>query len=274
MKKTRLLIGGFFFLLQPGCVQLKELHTLTDTCQKALEEDKQIPYGYADYCEDSCYLFNVSGRQLADFDCNCHPGEINDTIIRKEYDILGAYFAALGKLAGAASYFNFIPIGSSVPAGTYGSLVITANESKVVTTLATVATDLLTTHYKSKKIKEVLVKYHDTLDIAMQLLQLHIDNLKSRIGLMQTKLQQRCDLLMAKVPPPSDAEKWATVYTYKQKYKELGRIIASYDKRYRSLDKIRLDHIELYKNVNELSSEGFKKKVVDMAYDIIYINNH
>src|ERR1019366_7422395 len=146
MKKTRLLIGGFFFLLQYGCVRLKELHTLTNTCQKTLEEDKQIPYGYADYCGDSCYLFNVSGRQLADFDCNCRQDEIYDTIIQKEYDILGAYFAALGKLAGAESYLNFAPVGSSVPAGTYGSLVITANESKVVTTLATVATDLLTTH--------------------------------------------------------------------------------------------------------------------------------
>jgi hypothetical protein len=26
--------------------------------------------------------------------------------------------------------------------------------------------------------------------------------------------------------------------------------------------------------VNDLQSEGFKKKILDMAYDIIYINNH
>ena len=106
----------------------------------------------------------------------------------------------------------------------------------------------------------------------MEIMQLHIDNLKSMIGLMRTKLQLRGDLLMNGTP--TDGEKWGIVYTYKQKYKELGRIIATYDKRYQSLEKIKLGHIALYENVNDLHSEGLKKKILGFAYDIIYINNH
>jgi len=274
MKNTPIVFCGLLFLclLQVACVPLKEVHAFTESSVQTLENDHQIDYKYADYCWDSCYLFNTSGRQLADFDCNCLQDEKYDSIVRKEYDVLSDYFAALGKLAGAGSYFNFAPISDAIQEGTYGKLTVTANEANVVNALATVATDLFTTRYKSKKIKEILKKYHDTVTIAMEIMQLHIDNLKSMIGLMRTKLQQRGDLLMAGTS--ADGEKWAIVYTYKQKYKELGRIIATYDKRYRSLEKIKQGHIALYENVNDLHSEGLKKKILGFAYDIIYINNH
>jgi hypothetical protein len=283
MKNTPGLIGVLLLLCmaQYGCVQLKEVHAFTETSQKALENDHQIGYEYADYCWDSCYLYNVSGKQLMDFDCDCSHAEIYDMLINKEYRVLGDYFIALGKLSGAKSTIDFAPVATAVAAGTYGALVITSTESSVVTALSTAASDLFTTKYKSKTIKEILVKYHDTAAIAMELLQLHIDNLKSMIGLMRTKLQQRCDLLMAKTAasPASSvdaaaAEKWAIVYIYKQKYRELERIMASYDKRYRSLDKIRQGHITLYENVNDLKSDGFKKRIIGLATDIIYINNH
>lgn len=274
MKNTRLLVSGLLLLciIQISCVQLKEVHAFTETCQATLDRDNQISYGYADYCQDSCYIFNVSGIQLADFDCNCQLDEGYDTVITKEYNILSAYFCALGRLAGTESKINFAPVATAVQAGTYGSLVVTTEESTIVNTLATVATDLLTTKYKSKKIKEVLVRYNDTVTIAMELLKLHIDNLKGRMELMRTKIQQRCDLLMANAP--RDAEKWATVYIYKQKRKELAGIIASYDRRYRSLDKIKQGHSMLYANVNDLNSATLKKKVIDLAKDIIYINNN
>jgi len=274
MKNTRLLASGLLLLciIQAGCVQLKEVHAFTETCQTTLDKDVQISYGYVDYCQDSCYIFNVSGRQLADFDCNCQNDEGYDTVIKKEYNILSAYFCALGKLAGTQSKINFAPIATAIQAGTYGNMVVTTEESTVVSTLATVATDLLTTKYKSKKIREILVRYNDTLAIAMELLKLHIDNLKSRIELMRTKIQQRCDLLMAN--NLTDAEKWSTVYIYKQKRKELAAIISSYDKRYGSLDKIKQGHSTLYANVNDLNSATLKKKVIDLASDIIYFNNN
>ncbi|HTI07503.1 MAG TPA: hypothetical protein VL832_03070 [Puia sp.] len=274
MKNTPTVLCGLFFfsLLQVACVPLKEVHAFTESSVQTLENDHQIDYKYADYCWDSCYLFNTSGRQLADFDCNCGQDEKYDSIVRKEYDVLSDYFTALGKLAGAGSYFNFAPIGDAIQEGTYGNLTVTANEAKVVNALATVATDLFTTRYKSKKIKEILEKYHDTVAIAMEIMQLHIDNLKSRIGLMRTKLQQRGDLLMAGTS--ADGEKWGIVYTYKQKYKELGRVMATYDKRYQSLEKIKQGHQALFENVNDLHSEGLKKKILGFAYDIIYINNH
>src|SRR5258708_4038626 len=274
MKNTRLLVSGLLQLciIQVSCIQLKEVHAFTETCQTTLDKDTQISYGYADYCQDSCYIYNVSGRQLVDFDCNCQNAERYDTVIKKEYDILSAYFAALGKLAGAQSKINFAPVAKAVQPGTHGNLVVTTEESTVVNTLAMVDTDLLTTKYKSKKIKEVLVRYNDTVTIAMELLKLHIDNLKSRMELMRTKIQQRCDLLMAN--GPTGAEKWTLVYTYKQKRKELAAIVSSYDIRYRSLDKIKQGHSTLYANVNDLNSQGLKKKVLDLANDITYINNN
>lgn len=259
-------------ITQIGCVQLKEVFAFTETSQKALESDHQIGYGYADYCFDSCYLYNVSGQQLVDFDCNCGNAEVYDSLIKNEYRILGEYFAALGKLAGAKSTINFAPIGTAVAAGTYGSLTITSTESSVVNALATAATDLFTTKYKSKKIKEIIVTCHDTLSVAMELLKLHIDNLKSMIELMRLKVQQRCDLLMAKTP--TDAEKWTIVYTYKQKIKQLGQITASYNKRYQSLDKIQQGHTTLYENINDLNSQALKKRILDLAYNIIYLSNN
>ena len=260
-------------IIQTGCVQLKEVQTFTETSQKALESDQQIGYGYADYCFDSCYIFNASGHQLVDFDCNCSNAEVYDTLIQKEYNILGAYFAALGKLAGSKSTINFLPLGTAVAAGTYGKMTITSTESSVVNALSQAATYVFTTKYKSKKIKEIIVKYNDTLSTAMELMKLHIDNLKSMIELMRTKLQLRCDLLMAR-GGPSDAEKWAVVYTYKQKWKELGKIVSTYDKRYQSMDTIRQGHVTLYENVNDLQSEVLKKRIVGLANDIIYLANH
>lgn len=270
MKNTLTIILGLLLLY--GCAPLKEIHAFTENSQAVLENDHQIAYGYADYCWDSCYVYNTSARQLADFDCNCRMAEIYDSIIQKEYYILGAYFAALGKLSGAESYMNFAPIASAIREGNYGGLTITANESKVVNALANAATTLLTTNFKSKKIKEILTQYHDTISIAMEIMELHIDNLKNMIGLMRTKLQNRADLMMSNAS--TNAEKWAVAYTYKQKYKELGRIMTSYDKRYQSLDKIKQGHAALYENVNDLRSEGLKKKLTGFVTEIIYINNH
>jgi hypothetical protein len=274
MKNAPVLLFGLLLLCitQIGCVQLKEVHAFTETSQKALESDNQIGYGYADYCFDSCYIFNVSGKQLADFDCPCSNAEIYDTLIQKEYAILSAYFAVLGKLGGAKSTINFAPVGGAIRAGTYGKLTITSTECGAMNGLATAATYLFTTKYKSKKIKEIIIRYNDTLSTAMELLKLHIDNLKSMIGLMGTKLQQRCDLLMANAP--AEGEKWAIVYTYKQKSKELGQVVSTYDKRYQSLDKIKQGHTMLYENVNDLNSESVKKRVLDLSYDIIYLSNN
>lgn len=274
MKNTLALIASLLLLCitEYGCVQLKEVHAFTESSRESLEKDSRTGYGYADYCFDSCYIFNAAGRQLADFDCNCSNAEIYDTLLGKEYGILGDYFAALGKLAGSKATINFAPLGTAIAAGTYGHLTITATESSVVNALSTAATDLFTTNYKSKKIKEIIVRYNDTLSIAMELLKLHIDNLKSLIELTQVKLQQRCDLLMAN--NSTDGEKWAIVYTYKQKLKQLGRVVSSYNKRYQSLDKIRQGHTALYENVNDWHSDGLKKKVLALAYNINYLSNN
>jgi hypothetical protein len=261
-----------------GCTPLKEVVTYADASQQCLDKDNYTGYGHLHYCYDSCYTLNQTGKFLNNFDCDCGPSALLDTLIGNEYNALSAYFAALSKLAGSGSVMNFAPIAGAVTAGTYGSVTITANESKAVNALATVATDLLTTHYKTKKLKEIILRYNDTIKIALDLMKLHLDNLRSEIQTMSTRLKSRTDVLMAKASSDSerraDGERWPVVYIYKQKSLEWAGIISDYDRRYQSLDKIQKGHATLFAKVEDLRSESFKNSILGLTRDIIYISKH
>ena len=274
MKNKYATAAGFLLisLSWVGCTSLKEVSAFASTCQQSLDKDNYTGYGHLHYCYDSCYTLNSSGKFAKDFDCNCGPSALLDTLIGSEYEALSAYFAALSKLAGNGSVMNFAPIAGAVTAGTYGKVTITDNEAKAVNALSTVATDLLTTRYKTKKIKEIIIKYNDTIRTALTLLKLHLDNLKSEIQVMNTALGTRTDVLMARAP--DDGERWAVIYIYKQKTLEWAGVVADYDKRCQSLDKILKGHMDLDEKVNELGSESLKKSILDLTRDIVYISKH
>jgi hypothetical protein len=206
-----------------------------------------------------------------DYDCDCGRGRLLDTAIGNEYCALSAYFAALARLADNKSVMNFAPVGGAVIAGTYGNITITTQESTAFNAIATVATDLLTTRYKTKKIKEIIVKYNDTIRTALTLLKLHLDNLRSEIQTMSSNLRTRTDVLMARAS--TDGERWAVVYIYKQKSLEWTSVISDYDRRYQCLDNIQKGHTDLYGKVDDLRSESLKKSILDLSRDIIYISN-
>jgi len=255
-----------------GCAPLKEVNQFASSCQQSLAKASFTGYGYYGYCYDSCYTFNRSGKFLVDFDCDCSYAHRLDTLISREYGILSDYFAALARLSGSETTIDFAPVAGAISEGSYGNITITAQESGAVNRLAKVATDLFTEKYKSKKIKEIILTYNDTLKIAMELLKLHLDNLRSKIQLMGTELQLRSDLLMARAQ--TDAEKFAVVYVYKQRSRELAGVIPAFDRQYEALDKMQKGHMELYSKIGELRSESLRKSVLDLARDIHYLSDN
>jgi hypothetical protein len=274
MKNKRPLSNLFVLicLYCTGCAPLKEVNLFASASQQSLAKANNTGYGYYEFCYDSSYTYNKTGKFLVDFDCDCNYGHSLDTLIRIEYAILSNYFAALAKLSGSGSGIDLAPVAGAVSEGAYGSITITAQESKAVNTIATVASNLLNKNYKSKKVKEIILKYNDTLKMALELLKLHLDNLRSKIQLMQTELKMRSDLMMARAQ--TEAEKWAVVYVYKQRSRELARVIPGYDRRYQSLDRIQKGHMDLFTNAGNLRSESLKTTVLDLARDIFYLSDN
>jgi hypothetical protein len=273
MKNARNFLGllAFCICCQVGCVPLKEVNLFTEGSRESLGKMIPTPYGYASYCYDSGYINKASFNALADLDGDCRGAFLSDSLLRTEYEALTAYFAALGQLSGTKSKIDFSPVAGAVQEGSYGGLTITSGESKAVNALATAATYILTAGYKHKKIREILIRFHDTLDLAITLVGLHTDNLKNKIMNMQIRLKERSDLMIRDAR--DDREKWALVYMYKQKSKELAAVIDSYDARYHALEKIRQGHQKLVDNVDDLGSATLKQEITGLTRDIIYISN-
>jgi hypothetical protein len=258
-------------LLLYSCVPLKEVNLFATTSQKCLEQNSISTYGYREYTFDSCWLYNRSGASLKDFECDDGQAAVFDSLLKNEYAILAAYFAGLAKLADPHTIIDVSPVGGSVKAGTYGSLIITDQESKIAGGIATAATDLLTTHYKSGKLKEIILRYNDSIGLAMESLRLHLDNFRGKFRLMRIELERRCDLLIAR--SGTEDEKWMVAYIYKEKSKAWTAFLASLDARYDALVKIQKGHAEMAKKVEDLHSESLKKTVLDLAGDISDLSN-
>ncbi|MDP4149707.1 MAG: hypothetical protein Q8927_07095 [Bacteroidota bacterium] len=273
MKNARNVLGMLAFCIGclPGCVPLKEVNLFAEDSRESLGKMTSAPYGYASYCYDSTYINKTRFNALADLDGDCRDALLFDSLLRTEYETLAAYFAALGQLSGAKTRFDFSPVAGAIQPGTYGGFTITSVESKAVNALAATATALLTTGYKHKKIKGLLTRFHDTLDLAITFVGLHANNLKNKVLNMQIRLKERTDLMVGDAQ--DDREKWALAYIYKQKSKELAEVIDSYDARCLALQKIRQGHQKLVDNVEDLGSATLKKEMLGLARDIIYISN-
>lgn len=253
-----------------GCAPMKEVHEFGVTSHDGLDRVGDAAYGYYDYCFDSCLVFAGPGIYLRDFDCDCHHGRDFDTVLKKECRALGAYFAALAKLADPSAAISCAPIGGSIQGGTYGSFTVTATEASIATTIATGASYLLTTGYKDKKIREIIGRYHDSVGMALSLVMLHVDNLRSKIQLLEIGLKQRCDTLMIQAQAPRD--KWMVAYAYKQKIMQWDQVLAVFDARYKTLEQVRTGNETIFKRIDQLKSEGFKKTIMDITGNISYLS--
>jgi hypothetical protein len=249
---------------------MKEVRHFGVTCQQGLDKIGAAQYGYYDYCYDSCLVFNRKGDFLRDYDCDCSHGRAFDSVFKNELSILSGYFAGLARLADPSAAISCSPIGNAVHQGTYGSMTISATEAAVTSGLATAATYLFTTGYKDRKIKDIIGLYHDSVNTALMLMMLHLDNLRSKIQLLELGLRQRGDTLVSQAQTPGD--KWNLAYAYKQKIWQWDQVITSFNDRFNTLSEIRKGNDELFHRIDQLKSEGSKKSIMDLSGNISYLS--
>ena len=268
--RARLVVFSLL-LVAAGCTPLKEVNTFALASQTTMNKAAAFDgYGHLCFCNDSAIVYNETGRMLRDFDFDCSPDSVADTLLRNAYNIMGAYFAALAKLADSKTAIKTTTLNAAVAAGTYGSVTISSTEAGIFTALTTAAQDLLTNNYKSKKIKEVLLTYHDTVDLVLGTLMLLTHNFRDRVHLLANTYRRKMDFLVNKTDSPGT--RLALVTLYHDKITQWKLVEADYDRRDSALARIREGHEALFKGVNNLKEETLKKKVLGLAQNIIYLS--
>jgi hypothetical protein len=258
-------------LAAAGCTPLKEVNTFALASQATMDKAAAFDgYGHLCFCNDSAIVYNETGRMLRDFDFDCSPDSAADTLLRNAYNIMSAYFAALAKLANSKTAIKTTTLNAAVAAGTYGSITISSTEAGIFSGLTTAAQDLLTNNYKSKKIKEVLRTYHDTVDLVLGTLMLLTHNFRDRVHLLANTYRRKMDFMVNNTDSPG--LRLALVTLYHDKTRQWKQVEADYDRRDSAIAKIREGHEALFKGVDNLREESLKKKVLGLAQNIIYLS--
>ncbi len=260
--------GAIIFCLC-SCVPLKEVGNFTACSQKTLQ-DVTLSYGSFRYCKDSCYFYNENFKNLKEVNCDCKADSLRDTIILNEFAILSCYYAGLTKLSGV-SLINFGPLGKNVTKGTYGRMTVTDQEASVFNKLTILATNLVTLEYKNRKIKEIVSSNDADVQNAIGMLYIKIDNLNGFIGTMEIQYQTLFTNLIHDAA--NQTERILLANVYKQKIKELDNSRLFYNNLEQSINKILQGDKLLMQNINNLKAEGFKKSILSIAGDIIYLNS-
>jgi hypothetical protein len=263
------LLPTSFIIFLCGCVPLKEVGAFSACSQNTLL-GLHYTYGYYEYCSDSCYVFNKAAKYLKDVECDCKRDTVLDTLLKKEFAIIGAYYAGLTKLSGGSG-INFAPIGKSISAGTYAGITISSTEESVFNKLSTVATNLITLNYKTNKIKEIITEYDKSVQESLGMLALHMDNLESKIKLMNTFYGTQANVLLKSA---GESERWLIIATYKQKSKQFADDAKIYNNFQRTIKIVIKGDSLLSANIGNLKDETFKKKILDIAGDISYLNSN
>jgi hypothetical protein len=270
LRRARLLTCSLL-LLAVGCTPLKEVNTFALACQSVMDKAASFDgYGHFCFCNDSVTVYNDTGRMLRDFDFDCSTDTVADTVLRNAYNIMSAYFAALAKLADAKTAIKTAPLNSAVAAGTYGSLTITSTEAGIFNGLTTAVQDLATNGYKSKKIKQVLRTYHDTVDMVLGTLMLLTHNFRDRVQLLANTYRRKMDFLVNRTDSPGIRLVLVTLYRYKTL--QWKQVEADYDRRDSALSRIREGHEALFKGVDNLREQNLKKQIIGLAQNIIYLS--
>ena len=266
-----------FFATAAGCVNLKEVGSFAKVSQEITDKNKDISYGYYDYLHDSAYIFHSMPDKLWDLDCRCEAVKEADSSLRNECVILSAYFGKLALFADPRSAIDLNPIGRSVNAGAYGSLTITTQEANIAAGLAKGLSDLFTTGYKSRKIKQFIRIYHDSVAPLISLLAIRANSFAGRIGNLQQRLTTDADTLLHRIKKKEERDvnhinlnemRWPIVISYERQMKDLAAIIDLYS--HREMDFIRILNAGqlIYQNAENLRSKDFRKKLKDMVSDL------
>jgi len=270
MSKTisQILLAGFVLISLCSCTDLKEINAFALTGQQAMEKGKGISYGFEKYSVDSSYVFHPFPDQLKDVDCTCTQQKKLDVLNKKEYQILSDYFGALALFTDPKSSIDITPVGDAVQSGTYAGITISDDESSITATLSGFLTDAVTTGYKSKKLKQIIKLYHDSVVTLIAFMKLRSDALVGEIENMQEILRTNTDKLLRTAD--KNETKWSLLFTYELQKKEWDGKLAMYKDFDSDFDKITAGGNLIYQNMNNLKSKDFKKKLNTIIRNLIY----
>jgi hypothetical protein len=270
MKALKLFIYLFACIaLLSGCESFKQVGTFTACSQQSLQS-VTLPYGGYKFCEDSCFIRQAPVRNLNSMHCDCRRDSVRDTIILNEFTTLSCYYAALSKLAGTST-MDFTPIARSLSAGKYGSITITDNEAGIFNKLSIAVTSLVTMEYKSRKLHEFITANDPGVQQAIGILKNQLTNLQIDAG--NISREYRIAVRSAIDSTSDKGERLLLVNMYQQKKAQLDAAWSGYENLKKTLDKILDGEKMLAQNSSNLKSKPFTKSILDIAGDIIYLNN-
>lgn len=253
------------------CANVREVNAFALSSRQTLDKQRTEDFGYYAYYHDSTYLYNYLPDHLRDVDCHCDAEKQADAHIAGEYNLLIAYFATLARFADAGASFNFAPIGSPVPAGTYGHVNISAQEASYSAYVAKALSTLTTTGYKAKKIPVFMAEYRDSVAPLITLLRIRADNLAGRMVNLQLQLDRVADSLISYAA--DRAVKMPVLFVYEQKRRELNATLAHYQQRVHELETIIAGGQLIVDNLDNLHSKSFKDKMMSFV-NALALNYH
>jgi hypothetical protein len=250
-----------------GCADVREIKAFAVTSQQVMDKNRLAPFGYYTYSQDSAMIFDYLPDHLRDVDCPCDAAKRADSNIAREYGLLSTYFAALAKFADPKASINFAPMGAPLPAGKYGSVVISTQEAGIASRLALALTTLSTTRYKAKRIPAFLATYRDSVAPLIRLLRVRADNLAGRIGNLQLQLRRVADSLIGY--SERREMKMPVLFAYDAKRKELEATLTAYQQRVRDLDAIIAGGELLVDNIDKLHTKPFREKMMSIVNTLV-----
>jgi hypothetical protein len=251
-----------------GCADLKGINKFSVNGAQVVVQ--AFPYGYSDYCYDSCYSYDTTAA-VGHYPCDCAIANKYDTAIVREAGKLGAYFVALAKLSGSADVINVDTLAGAVVAGTYGKLTITSTDAAVVSGVCTAITDLATAAYKSKHLSVNLHMFGGAVDSALGSYLIHLAALDGQSQDLKLYLQQQ--LVVYRASAPRGYERWSVVYGYNQKIKDLMDRHDRFQKMIQLIQLIKNGYRELLAHADDIKSNPLREHLLSLVNAISYLSS-
>lgn len=255
-------------LLAAGCADLKGVNRFVVSGSKTIAQP--FPYAYGEYCFDSCYIFDASGG-VGNYPCDCSVPVTYDTAVTREAGKLSNYFLALAKLSGSAEVINVDTLAGAVTAGKYGRWTISSTDAQVASGVATGIQDLLTANFKSKKITANLHQFGNAVDSSLDAYITHLTNLDSLTRFLLIYLETQLVGYRATAAP--GPERWAVLYAYNEKIKDLTGRHAQFSNLIRQVQLIRDGYHQLTLNADAVKSKPLKQHLLALVNNITYLSN-
>ena len=261
-----ILSGCLFFAALSGCADLKEINSFALTSHQVMVNNKNISYGFFEFATDSSYIYHPYPGQLLEVDCNCASQKKLDAFTSDECQVTANYFARLAVFTDPESAIDAMPVGNALAAGSYGGVVITSEETTIMTGLATAVSDVLTSGYKAKKMKLFITIYHDSVQPLISYLKLRSAIFEALLVNMKDFLTKEADSLLT-ITSKREV-KWPILISYELQKKEIDREIDLYKKREQDFETLIKAGDLIYQNQEDLKNKDFIFKLKTVVNEL------